>query len=105
MSRPTIRHIALFARDPEKLAEFYRTVFKMDVLHQAKGDDGRSKAFFMSDGYLKLALLPHRLDGEAAHGLNHFGFDVESTKDIAQSIVALGGEEPLPRPATRPFAE
>ena len=35
MARPMIRHIAVFVRDVEKVAEFYRSVFEMDVLQQA----------------------------------------------------------------------
>ncbi len=100
MARPTIRHIALFSRDPVKLSEFYRSVFQMDVVHQSKGG-----AVYMSDGYLTLALLPHELGGEAAVGLNHFGFTVDNTEEVSAKLVAAGVEQPKMRPSNRPFAE
>jgi hypothetical protein len=59
----------------------------------------------LTDGYLSLAILPHRLDGEAACGINHFGFTVDDTADISQQLVEAGVEEPKKRPATRPYAE
>ena len=105
MARPTIRHIALFTRDPDKLAEFYKNVFGMDILHRSEATKTEGKAVYMSDGYLTLALLPHRLNGDAAIGLNHFGFTVENTAEISEKLVAAGVEEPKMRPSTRPFAE
>lgn len=100
MSKPKIRHLALFARDPVKLAEFYRLVFDMEIVHRSP-----SGACFVTDGYLTLALLPHRLEREAAVGLNHFGFHVEDTEETSRRLVAAGTEEPKRRPADRPFAE
>ena len=100
MSKPKIRHIALFARDPGKLADFYHTVFDMEVVHRSP-----SGACFLSDGYLTVALLPHRLEAEAAVGLNHFGFHVDDTAEVSRRLVAAGTEQPKKRPSNRPFAE
>ena len=99
-NRPKIKHIALFARDPAKLAEFYHSVFDMEIVHRSP-----SGACFVTDGYLTLALLPHKLDAEAAVGLNHFGFHVGDTEDMSRRLVAAGTEEPKRRPSNRPFAE
>lgn len=101
MPTPKIRHLAIFSRHPKRLAEFYTSVFEMKVLHKAPDD----RAFFLSDGYLTLAVLPHRLDGEAAVGLNHFGFQVEDADEILERLAACGLEEPKPRPSDRPYAE
>jgi catechol 2,3-dioxygenase-like lactoylglutathione lyase family enzyme len=99
MAKPKIRHLALFARDPKKLAEFYTSVFDMEVA----SENGR--AFFLTDGYLMLAILPHRLDGEAAVGLNHFGFNVENREEVVEKLVSRGLEVPKARPGDRPYAE
>ncbi len=100
MAKPKIRHMALFARDPAKLAEFYHSVFDMEIVHRSP-----SGACFISDGYLTLALLPHRLEAEAAVGLNHFGFHVDDTEELSRRLVAAGTEQPKKRPSNRPFAE
>lgn len=99
MAKPKIRHLALFARDPKKLADFYTNVFEMEVA----ASNGR--AYFLTDGYLMLAILPHRLDGEAAVGLNHFGFNLEDLEETKRRLAAHGLETPLPRPGDRPYAE
>jgi catechol 2,3-dioxygenase-like lactoylglutathione lyase family enzyme len=101
MAKPKIRHLALFARNPKKLAEFYQSVFEMEVIGKAPDDT----AFFLSDGYLTLAVLPHRLTGEVAVGLNHFGFQVEDTDALADKLAAYGLEDPKERPSDRPYAE
>ncbi len=100
MAKPKIRHLALFARNPAKLADFYHEVFEMEIVHKSP-----SGACFVSDGYLTLALLPHRLEAEAAVGLNHFGFHVEDREAVSRRLVAAGTEDPKKRPSNRPFAE
>ena len=55
MAKPQIRHIALFARDPEKVAKFYESVFEMEIVHK----NPASNAHFLTDGYISLAVLPH----------------------------------------------
>jgi catechol 2,3-dioxygenase-like lactoylglutathione lyase family enzyme len=103
MAKPKIRHLAIMARDPEKVAQFYADVFDMKVIHV--GNEGGGTAKFLSDGYLTLAILPHKLKGSAPVGLNHFGFHVENRGEIMDRIVAKGLEEPQERPAERPYAE
>jgi catechol 2,3-dioxygenase-like lactoylglutathione lyase family enzyme len=102
MDKPKIRHLAIMSRNPEKLAQFYADVFDMKIIHTG-GDS--SKARFLSDGYLTLAILPHKLQGSAPVGLNHFGFHVGNRSEIMRRIVAQGLEEPKERPAERPYAE
>ena len=95
---PTIRHIAIKTKDPERLAKFYEEVFGMKCIHAEK-----SGARYMSDGYLTLAILRNR--GEATpSGINHFGFQVDDLGDIEAKLAKW--EEPMTeRPSTRPFAE
>ena len=105
MSRPKIRHLAMFVRDPDKVAAFYQDVFKMDVAYKTDPTKTEGKAWFLTDGYMSLAILPQRLEGEAPCGLNHFGFAVDDTAMISKHLVAAGVEEPKKRPSTRPYAE
>jgi catechol 2,3-dioxygenase-like lactoylglutathione lyase family enzyme len=99
MAKPKIRHLALFARDPKKLADFYTSVFDMEVAHAGKN------AYFLTDGYLMLAILPHRLEGEAAVGLNHFGFNLENRDEVVKKLQQWSLEVPKARPGDRPYAE
>ncbi|MFB6849386.1 SgcJ/EcaC family oxidoreductase [Streptomyces sp. NPDC056373] len=99
-ARPRVRHLAIVARDPEKLAEFYSSVFAMELFH--RDPDG---SCFLSDGYFSLALIKHRLDGETPAGFNHFGFHIEDTAATTGALVAAGTPKPAERFTDRPFAE
>ncbi|MCH0563865.1 SgcJ/EcaC family oxidoreductase [Streptomyces sp. MUM 136J] len=99
-ARPKLRHLAIVARAPEELADFYSSVFGMELFH--RDPDG---SCFLSDGYLTLALIKHRLDGETPVGMNHFGFHVENTADVSDALVAAGTPEPAERFTDRPYAE
>jgi|SRR5580658_2726849 catechol 2,3-dioxygenase-like lactoylglutathione lyase family enzyme len=101
MEKPKIRHLALFARNPEKVAKFYERVFEMEIVHKTP----TSGAYFVSDGYITLAVLPHKLKGSSPVGLNHFGFHVDDIEKFAQRISAEGLEAPDKRPDDRPYAE
>jgi catechol 2,3-dioxygenase-like lactoylglutathione lyase family enzyme len=100
MPKPKLRHLAIVARDPEKLAAFYGETFEMEVFH--RDPDG---SCFLSDGYLTLALIKHQLDGETPVGMNHFGFHVDDTAAISAALVAAGEDKPAERFTNRPFAE
>ena len=101
MAKPKIRHLAIFARDTAAVARYYEKVFEMKVVHTSPSGEN----FFLSDGYLTLAILKHRLEATVPVGLNHFGFAVENRDEIARRIKEFGLEEPRKRPADRPFAE
>ncbi|GAA2639174.1 VOC family protein [Actinomadura fulvescens] len=100
MPRPTIRHLALYARDPQALARFYCEHFGMDVI--LADPDGNH---FLGDGYLTLALLKLQMAGEAPAGMNHFGFHVPDAAQTRAELTAAGLEEPALRASKRPFAE
>lgn len=101
MARPRIRHLAIMTRSPKKMAQFYQETFDMEIINKAPND----VAFFLSDGYLTLAILPHRLEGEAAVGINHFGFEIEDLEAVKKKLADFGVEMPKMRPAERPYAE
>ena len=100
--RPKIRHLAIITLDPERLAKFYEQTFEMTRL-PAKGASG-SKAVYMTDGYITLALLENKAEGKPS-GLNHFGFEVEDHDEITNRLVKNGVKAPAKRPADRPYAE
>lgn len=97
---PKIRHMAIMTLNPSKLAEFYEKVFDMKVVHRAP--DGN--AVFMTDGYFNIALLPNK-GQDTPSGINHFGFHVEDTEEIARRLAEFGLAAPTKRPSTRPYAE
>lgn len=102
MSRPKIRHLALYTPDTDKLAAFYVNVFDMEITLRA-GAIGKGPVF-LSDGYMNLAILPATTHGEAAVGLNHFGLLVDDIEAITEKLIAEGVGEPSMRPAGR-YAE
>lgn len=96
MSRPRLRHIAFVVQDAKEMADFYTSRFGMSLFHT--DPDG---SHFVTDGYVNLALIQQKLDGDVPTGFNHFGFQVE---DVAPYLETL---EPKPalRGGDRPFAE
>ncbi len=100
--KPKIRHLAIMTLDPERLAKFYEQTFEMTRL-TGKGVPG-SKAVYMTDGYITLALLENKADGKPS-GLNHFGFKVDDQEEITARLTKAGVKAPARRPADRPYAE
>lgn len=94
-----IKHIAIVTMDPPKLAEFYRDVFDMKILHSSNNG-----ATYLTDGYINLALLPNKAEGKP-NGLNHFGFEIDDQAEIAAKMEAAGVKAPGQRPRNRPYAE
>ena len=94
-----IKHIAMVSMDPPKLAEFYKQVFDMKILHSSK-----SGATYLTDGYINVALLPQKAEGKP-NGLNHFGFEIDDQEEIAKRMEEFGLKAPGQRPRNRPYAE
>ena len=102
-ARPKIRHLAIITLDPERLARFYEDVFQMTRLSGKAGVPG-SKAVYMTDGYITLALLENKAEGKPS-GLNHFGFHIDDHDELSQRLMKSGVKQPAQRPADRPYAE
>jgi catechol 2,3-dioxygenase-like lactoylglutathione lyase family enzyme len=96
---PRLRHLAIVTLDTEKLAKFYTEVFGMEVLSSTPGS-----GIFLTDGTINLAILPNRAEGKP-NGINHIGFHIEDTDEIAGRIAEWNLSAPAERPATRPYAE
>jgi len=93
-----VRHIAIKTPDPQRLADYYTTVYGLDVVLKRP-----SGSVYLSDGDLCLALLPTR--GEVAPGIEHFGFHVQDVEEIAEALEGMGMDRPKVRPNDPPFAE
>jgi catechol 2,3-dioxygenase-like lactoylglutathione lyase family enzyme len=93
-----VRHIAIKTPDPQRLADYYTTVYGLDVVLKRP-----SGSVYLSDGDLCLALLPTR--GEVAPGIEHFGFHIQNVEEIAEALEGIGMEGPKVRPNDPPFAE
>ncbi len=96
---PKLRHLAIVTLDPERLAKFYTEVFAMEVLESTPGG-----GIFLTDGTINLALLPNRAEGKP-NGINHIGFHIEDTDEIAGRIAEWNLSAPAERPAGRLYAE
>jgi|SRR5689334_12364631 catechol 2,3-dioxygenase-like lactoylglutathione lyase family enzyme len=97
---PAIRHIAIYAKDPPALAEFYKTTFGMKEVKRRSEEEGGS--IFVSDGYVNLAILQTHGQPE---GLYHFGFQVEDAMAIGRRAREAGASHQMsPRPTGR-YAE
>jgi catechol 2,3-dioxygenase-like lactoylglutathione lyase family enzyme len=93
-----IRHLAMIAKDPQKLADFYCNVFEMKVVRTSK-----SGAVYVTDGYLNLAILKNK--GDKPDGLHHFGFQVDDMGKTGDLLAGAGVERPQVRPNNPPYAE
>ena len=71
-----IRHIAIVAKDPETLAEFYADVYGMQITGRSQGD------VWVTDGYMDVALI-HENNIKKPVGINHFGFTIDASEKPA----------------------
>ena len=103
-----IKHIAIRTPDPEKTAAFYKDVFGLKEVGQAR------TGFYLSDGYINLAILKSKDEStgesprdEAAYaGVHHFGFMVDDVDETCRKLEAAGAKpmtnrtDPKHAPAT-----
>jgi predicted enzyme related to lactoylglutathione lyase len=102
-NKPKIKHLAIITLDPERLARYYEDVFGMTRLQRPAERPKKSKAVFMTDGYLTLALLENKAEGKAP-GLNHFGFQIDDQEETSKKLQKFGLDS-IKRPDDRPNAE
>ena len=89
-----LRHIAIAAKDPDAMAEFYKQAF--DFKEVRKTDGPLAYGYHLSDGTIDLAILRFKTDqlgkGLDYTGLHHFGILVEDVPLAAQKLEELGGK-------------
>lgn len=100
-----LRHLALWTRQPEKMADFYTGVFEMKEMYRTKNG-----SIHLSDGEVNLALLnandPKDPNDRVLVGLNHFGFHISNPAETGERIKAIYPEgAPMPRPNGTSYAE
>ena len=90
-----IRHIALATQDPEATARFY--IEGLGLKQVGKLDTPTDEGYYLSDGYINLAILKFKTDEEATTeggpkytGVHHFGFKVEAMPEAEEQIKAAG---------------
>jgi len=89
-----IKHIAIRTPDPEKTAAFYKDVFGLKEVGQAR------TGCYLSDGYINLAILKSKDEGtgesprdEAAYaGVHHFGFMVDDVDETCRKLESAGAQ-------------
>jgi catechol 2,3-dioxygenase-like lactoylglutathione lyase family enzyme len=88
-----LRHIAIAAKDPDAMAEFYKRAF--DFKEVRKTDGPLAYGWHLSDGTIDLAILKFKTDqlgrGLDYTGLHHFGILVEDVETAAKRLESLGG--------------
>lgn len=98
-----IRHVAIMAKNPEKLSAFYQTTFGMKEVHRGVLREDNLQAIYLSDGYINLAILPAR---DKPEGINHFGFQVDDIEETGKIAMAAGATQDLvEKPRDGRFAE
>ena len=89
-----LRHIAIAAKDPDAMAEFYKKAF--DFKEMRKSDGPLAYGYHLSDGTIDLAILRFKTDqtgkGLDYTGLHHFGILVEDVAAVAKKLEDLGGK-------------
>jgi catechol 2,3-dioxygenase-like lactoylglutathione lyase family enzyme len=89
-----LRHIAIAAKDPDAMAEFYKKAF--DFKEVRKSDGPLAYGYHLSDGTIDLAILRFKTDqigkGLDYTGLHHFGILVDDVEKASKRVEALGGE-------------
>ena len=98
-----IQHIAITAKENEKVAEFYKSVFGMEEVFVQPTPSGK-KAYYLTDGHINLAILPG--GPNAVEGINHFGFNIEDLPTISEAAEKAGASKmPEGVPQDGRFAE
>ena len=87
-----IKHIAIRTPDPEKTAAFYKDVFGLKEVGHAR------TGCYLSDGYINLAILKSKNDGDSESprdvpgygGIHHFGFMVDDVDETCRKLDESG---------------
>ena len=89
-----LRHIAIAAKDPDAMAEFYKKAF--DFKEIRKSDGPLAYGYHLSDGTLNMAILKFKTDqlgkGLDYRGIHHFGVLVEDVDEFSKRLESLGAE-------------
>jgi catechol 2,3-dioxygenase-like lactoylglutathione lyase family enzyme len=79
-----VSYVGLRSGDPERLAEFYRSVLSLNELRKVDVPETHAKAIYLSDGRLNLGI--YRTAPDAQPGLDRLGFHVKSIDEVRNRI-------------------
>ena len=100
---PKLRHIAIAAKDPDAMAEFYKKAF--DFKEVRKSDGPLAYGYHLSDGTIDLAILRFKTDqigkGLDYTGLHHFGILVEDVEKASEKLEGLGSKHYMDQDSDR----
>ena len=101
-----LRHIAIAAKNPDAMAEFYKKAF--DFKEVRKSDGPLAYGYHLSDGTIDLAILRFKTDqlgkGLDYRGIHHFGVLVEDVGEFSKRLEGLGAEYYIDRSQQEPNA-
>jgi glyoxylase I family protein len=90
-----ISHIAIATQDPEGTAKFYKD--GLGLVEVGKVDSPLADGYYLSDGYINLAILKYHTDevatteGAPRHaGIHHIGFSVDDMDSAQAQIIGAG---------------
>ena len=92
---PKIKHIAMTAKDPQKVADFYMELFSMEEV----GRSGDSH-IYLSDGEMNLTIRSVKAagspdvgeQGAGFEGIHHIGFFVDDIDDYSEKAIKAGAK-------------
>ena len=92
---PKIKHIAMTANDPQKVAAFYMELFGMEEV----GRSGDSHVY-LSDGEMNLTIRSCKAEGDADvgeggagfEGIHHIGFVVDDIEEYSEKALKIGAK-------------
>jgi hypothetical protein len=85
---------------PEAMAEFYSSVFELNLANRKEGD----KNYRLSDGHVTLVIMPWDITdyegtGIILAGMDHIGFKVEDLDTCIEDIERIAADNPRLAPA------
>ena len=89
-----IKHIAIATQEPEKVANFYRDVFDLEMV--GKVDGANAEGYYLSDGSVNLAILKFKNEVVAGEqgleysGIHHIGFHVDDAAAADAKVTGVG---------------
>ena len=79
-----IKHIAISSKDPDKTAEFYKSVLGLEEV--GKVSSANADGYYLSDGNVNMAILKFKNDVVSGDfdmeysGIHHIGFQVDDAE-------------------------
>src|SRR5260370_6968334 len=102
---PKLRHIAIAAEDPEKMADFYKKAFDFKEVGRPNG--ALADGVFLSDGTLNMAILKFNTDhlskGLDYPGIPHFSVLVQAAPQFSKPLHTPGARSSLTPTHTHPM--